>query len=94
MSVQGSWSKFLDIKNLLKSGESLFYITTTNEGISNTIYVGLFMTLDTGSGDEGSILDDVSNTPGESPRIIDDPNPSVKQETAIVTRRRISVSPK
>ncbi len=80
-----SGSKFLDIKSLLKSGESLFYIVTTNEGITNILYTGLFDTLD-----NSYDLDEVSNIPGEKPRIIDDPNPIDKQETAIVTRRKVS----
>ncbi len=86
-------SRFLDIKNLLKSStesksklssSSLFYITTTNQGVVNTIYAGMFINLDSTEniGDGG----DVVNNPGQIPVIIQDPNPS--DGIAVVTRRR------
>jgi len=87
-------SRFLDIKNLLKpsansksklSTSSLFYITTTNQGIVNTIYCGMFINLDNidninGNGSE------IVNNPGQVPTIIQDPNPS--DGVAVVTRRK------
>jgi len=84
-------SKFLDIKNLLKpstesksklSSSSLFYITTTNQGVVNTIYSGMFINLDSTEGiEDGNVV----NNPGQIPIIIEDPNPS--DGIAIVTRR-------
>jgi hypothetical protein len=83
-------SRFLDIKNLLNpsssekkiSSSSLFYITTTNQGITNTIYSGMFINLDNISNLDG----DLSNIPGQKPVILQDPNPS--DGVAVVTRRR------
>ncbi len=84
-------SRFLDIKNLLKpstnsnsrlSSSSLFYITTTNQGITNTIYSGMFINLD----NVENIGSDIANNPGQSPVILEDPNPS--SGVAVVTRRK------
>lgn len=87
-------SRFLDIKNLLKpsansksklSTSSLFYITTTNQGIANTIYCGMFINLDSAENINGSDSG-IVNDPGQIPTIIQDPNPS--GGVAVVTRRK------
>ncbi len=80
-------SKFIDIKNLIKSGINVFHITTTNQGVKTCIYSGLFATTDviTDSGNGIGLLDI------EAPSIIDDPN-SGRQEVAIVTRKKIKLT--
>lgn len=84
-------SKFLDIKNLKKSEGSAFYITTTNQGVTTTIYSGLFDTIDgsftRSESFTGSRLGTDSNSQVQSD-IIDDPDSN--RGVALVTRRLVS----
>ena len=88
-----SEADFQKVKNLYKSGVNIFYITTTNQGIQNVIYSGLYQILDTVS--DVTISDIINNTNGVSngvtaggPEVIQDPNLSTQQEFALVTRVR------
>ena len=53
--------KFQDLKNLYKNGNTIFYITTTNQGIRNIIYTGLYTILDTADSLGGQTLGDIIN---------------------------------
>jgi len=82
-------SRFLDIKNLKKSDGALFYITTTNQGVTTTIYVGLFDTLDSNISNTGIGLGlNNPDSPQVRPEIIDDPDGN--RGVALVTRRILS----
>ena len=100
-------TKFQDLKNLYKSGNITFYITTTNQGIRNIIYTGLYTILDTANSLGGQTLGDIINgldtgLLSGSGFIGDNPNlnsglPTIielpdEQETAIVTRKKVPVS--
>jgi hypothetical protein len=99
-------TKFQDLKNLYKNGNTIFYITTTNQGIRNIIYTGLYTILDTADSLGGQTLGDIINGLDagllSGSGSIDNNNnnsdkasiidPPVEQETAIVTRKKVPVS--
>lgn len=91
-------NKFQDLKKIYKSGNTIFYITTTNQGITNVIYTGLYTILDNSNSlGDGNLSDligtGVLNTTqlndGIVPEIIDPPK---EQEIAIVTRKKVPIS--
>ena len=55
-----SENKFQELKNIYKSGNIIFYIVTTNQGITNVIYTGIYTILDTaislGSGNLSDLI--------------------------------------
>lgn len=96
-----SENKFKDIKDIYKSGVNIFYITTTNYGITNVIYTGLYDILDNSNGSLSDLINGASTgvlagtgnvngqLPSASPDIIDPPK---QQEIAIVTRKKVPIS--
>jgi hypothetical protein len=83
-------SKYVELKKLYQQDNSIFYITTTNEGIQTILYSGLFIPSDMVKTDPRQV--ETLNRIGviDDGRIIDDPD--TKQETAIVTRKKIKLS--
>jgi len=90
-------NKFQDLKKIYKSGNTIFYITTTNQGITNVIYTGLYTILDksTSLGD-GNLSDligtgvlNIQSNDVINPEIIDPPK---EQEIAIVTRKKVPIT--
>jgi hypothetical protein len=86
-----SKNKFNDIKRIYESGLTVFYITTTSQGITTVIYTGLYKVYDS-LANVNSLNIDVSSTQAafsqNQPNIIQDN--SITQATAIVTRKIIS----
>ena len=82
-------SKFLDIKKLKTGIGSIFYITTTNQGVMTILYAGLFSILDTsinigiGDTDNNNLT---TSSPGDSGSIIID-DPDTRLGTALVRKR-------
>ncbi len=86
-SFKVTQNKYQDLRKMYLNGESLFYITTMNEGVRSVLYTGLFIPSDLIKQDPSGI--DNTNVSGlvDNSKIIDDPN--IKQETAIVTRKKV-----
>lgn len=80
-------NKYNRIKNIYDSGINVFYITGTNQDVTSVIYNGLFKIFETR--DNIVTLNDEA-TAGLTPTIIDDPTLNGNQETAVVTRRKIT----
>jgi hypothetical protein len=80
-------SNINDIRNIYESGINIFYITTSNNGITTIIYSGTFLMFD-GVNNVNQINNDVktqqSDTAANQPQVILDT--AVKPGTAIVTR--------
>ena len=79
-------SSYIDIKNLYTSNINVFYITTTNQQITTTIYAGLFVPAD-------SMITNpipISGVSSVVPSIISDPS-ATTQQVAIVTRQLVNV---
>jgi hypothetical protein len=91
-------NKFQDLKKIYKSGNTIFYIITTNQGITNVIYTGLYTILDTATSlGDGNLSDIIGNidtgilvgSGNVDAEIIEPPK---EQEIAIVTRKRVTIS--
>ena len=83
-------NKYGQMKNIYDSGINVFYIIGTNQNVTSVIYNGLFEIFETV--DNVSILND-ELTKGLVPSIVDDPDANGgTQETAVVTRRKITNS--
>jgi hypothetical protein len=79
--------KFATIKKIYESGVNIFYITSFTQEVTSVVYTGLFKIYDNAAN-----VSDLNNQASAStPSIIQDP--SLPQETAIVTRRVIGNSP-
>ena len=86
-----SKNKFNDIKRIYESGLTVFYITSTSQGITTVIYSGLYKVYDS-LDNVNSLNSDVNASQATSqnqPSIIRD-NTAVAGETAIVTRKLVS----
>ena len=80
-------SKFQDIKKIYNSGVNIFYISSTNQGITSVVYTGLFKIYDNTT-NVSELNNQAANT---TPSIIKDPN--LPKETATVTRMPVSKEP-
>lgn len=78
-------SKVSTLRKIENSGINIFYITSSNQGLSTAIYTGLFKLYD--SVNNAGQLNAEAPSSSSSPSIIKDPN--LPSETAIVTRRKI-----
>lgn len=78
-------NKFSDIKRLYESGINVFYITSEAQSLRSVVYSSLFKIYDNLANIAGMNQEASSNA---TPAIIKDP--SLPQETAVVTRRPIS----
>ena len=78
-------SKISTLRKIEKSGINIFYITSSNQGLSTAIYTGLYKLYDSIS--NASQLNAEAPSSNSNPSIIKDPN--LPLETAIVTRRKI-----
>ena len=101
-------NKFKEIKNLFSTGITTWYITTTNKGIRNVIYTGLYTVLDTAESVSGNSLSSLISNGGFNPLTgnIDDKgatspqdefgpqiiDPPKEQEIAIVTRKKVPIT--
>jgi hypothetical protein len=101
-------NKFKEIKNLFSTGITTWYITTTNKGIRNVIYAGLYTVLDTAESVSGNSLSSLISNGGFNPLTgnIDDKgatspqdefgpqiiDPPKEQEIAIVTRKKVPIT--
>lgn len=93
-SFRVNQAKYVEIKKLYQQDNSIFYITTTNEGIQTVLYSGLFIPADLLKVNPTQVENlnrlGVSGNGLDDSRIIDDP--ATTQETAIVTRKRVKIS--
>ena len=80
-------NKFADIKRLYESGVNVFYITSEIQSVRSVVYSGLYKIYDNLANVAGMNQEAAQNA---TPTIIKDP--SLPQETAIVTRRPIKES--
>jgi hypothetical protein len=80
-------NKYNRIKSIYDSGINVFYIIGTNQDVTSVVYNGLFKIFETK--DNIDTLNDEA-TDGLVPSILDDPNLTGGQETAVVTRRTIT----
>jgi hypothetical protein len=72
--------KFQSIKKIYNSGINIFYISSTNQGVTSVVYTGLFKIYDNSTN-----VTELNNQAANSqPSIIKDPN--LPKETATVTR--------
>jgi hypothetical protein len=78
-------SKVSTLRKIENSGINIFYITSTNQGLSTAIYTGLYKLYDTTN--NASQLNSEAPSSNSNPSIIKDPN--LPSETALVTRRKI-----
>jgi len=78
-------NKFPDIKRLYESGVNVFYITSEIQSIRSVVYSGLYKIYDNLANVAGMNQEAAQNA---TPTIIKDP--SLPQETAVVTRRPIT----
>lgn len=85
-----SKNKFNDIKRIYESGLTVFYITSTSQGITTVIYTGLYKVYDS-LANVNSLNADVNAAQAASgqPNIIKD-NSVASSATAIVTRKLVS----
>lgn len=85
-------NKFNDIKRIYESGLTVFYITSTSQGITTVVYTGLYKVYDS-IANVNSLNADVNATQAalsqNQPSIIKDTS-ALSQETAIVTRKLVS----
>jgi len=81
--------KYIELKKLYQQDNSVFYITTTNEGIQSVLYTGLFIPADLLKTNPSQV-EGLNRGLDLDGRIIDDP--ATRQETAIVTRKKIKLS--
>lgn len=83
-------NKFNDIKRIYESGQTVFYITSTSQGITTVVYTGLYKLYNSTSNinnlniDANSTQVAASNT---QPSIVEDN--SLQQATAIVTQTKV-----
>lgn len=93
-SFRVNQSKYIELKKLYQQDNSIFYITTTNEGIQSVLYSGLYIPSDLLKTNPTQVENlnklGIGGLGTDDGRIIDDP--ATKQETAIVTRKRINLS--
>lgn len=80
-------NKYNRIKSIYDSGINVFYITGTNQDVTSVVYNGLFKIFETKDNID-SLNDEV--TAGLDASILDDPNLAGGQETAVVTRKKIT----
>lgn len=80
-------NKYNRIKSIYDSGINVFYITGTNQDVTSVVYNGLFKIFETRD-NISSINDEL--TAGLDASILDDPNLAGGQETAVVTRKKIT----
>ena len=78
-------SKVPTLRKIENSGINIFYITSSNQGLSTAIYTGLYKLYDSIS--NAGQLNAEAPSSNSNPSIIKDPN--LPLETAIVTRRKI-----
>lgn len=86
-------NKYVELKKLYQQDNSIFYITTTSEGVQSVLYPGLFIPSDLLKTNPSQVenLNKLGvNGINDDGRIIDDP--ATRQETAIVTRKKIKLS--
>jgi hypothetical protein len=76
-------NKFADIKRIYQGGVNVFYITSTSQSVTSVVYTGLFKIYD----NQANVAQ-LNNQAAATPTINRDP--SLTQETAIITRRPIS----
>jgi hypothetical protein len=85
-------NKFNDIKRIYESGITVFYITSTSQGVTTVVYSGLYKVYDS-LANVNSLNSDVNATQAalsqNQPTIIKD-NSALTTETAIVTRKLVS----
>lgn len=85
-------NKFNDIKRIYESGLTVFYITSTSQGITTVVYTGLYKVYDS-IANVNSLNADVNATQvalsQNQPSIIKDTS-ALSTETAIVTRKLVS----
>ena len=79
-------NKFADIKRLYESGVNVFYITSESQSIRSVVYSSLFKIYDNLANVAG--MNQEAGAANANPTILKDP--SLPQETAVVTRRPIS----
>ena len=86
-----SKNKFNDIKRIYESGLTVFYITSTSQGITTVIYTGLYKVYDSLTNVNSLNIDAAATQAALSgqPNIIKD-NSIASSATAIVTRKLVS----
>ena len=80
-------NKFSEIKRTYESGVNLFYITSSNKGLTSVVYTGLYKVYDSLS----NVMELNNQAASTPPTIIQDPK--LPKETAIVTRQLVSNQP-
>ncbi len=86
LAFRVSQNKFADIKRLYESGVNVFYITSELQSVRSVVYSSLFKVYDNLANVAG--MNQEAAAQNATPTIIKDP--SLPQETAVVTRRPIS----
>ena len=76
--------KFATIKKIYEGGVNLFYITSYSQEVTSVVYTGLFKIYD----NRVNVQDLNNQAAATVPSVIQDPN--LPQETAVVTRRRVT----